>query len=337
MKLKVSLLIAMLCFTSVLYAQNAEPLNDQMRSLLKSEPFRVGLLIQTRGVFSLDDDGFNGGRKYDMGATRFDVQGNLDGNFIYRLQVDVRQQISLIDAQVGYRFNPNTRLVAGAFKPFTSLDLDPGPQNTDFMNRARNVGTMMNTREIGLTLIGKQGDFRYWIGMYNGTGLTRQNDDRFMYTTRFAYDFTVNDGASLQLGVNSFINQTRGVNVGNTGLTTAGDRVAFGLYADYDSDFLFGAFEILQTSFDAVQLGGDKETILGYYGTVGVKLDDKNEVLARWDQIEYDVLDRASGLVTLGWNHYPTKLIKVTVNALALFNQSGDNAAGLSAQLQFSF
>jgi hypothetical protein len=305
--------------------------------MFKSDAFQLGVLIQSRGVFSLDEDGFNGGRKFDMGATRIDIRGRLDGNFTYRLQVDVRQQTSLIDAQVGYRFNSNTRLVAGAFKPFTSLDLDPGPQSTDFLNRARQVGAMMNVREIGLTLLGDHGAFSYRIGMYNGTGLTRQNDDRFMYSARLAYALKFQEDASLKLGFSGFINQTHDVSVGNSGLTTSSDRIAYGVFADYDSSFLFGAFEVLQTSFDAVQLTNQTETILGYYITLGAKINDKNQVLARWDQLEYDIMDRSSGLVVLGWSHFPTRVIKISVNALALLNNNGDNAAGVSAQFQYSF
>lgn len=317
--------------------QQGESLDDQMRSMLKSDAFQLGVLLQSRGVFSLDDDGFNGGRRFDLGATRVDLRGRLDGNFTYRFQVDVRQQISLLDAQVGYRLNNSTQLIAGAFKPFTSLDLDPGPHQTDFINRARHVGAMMNSREIGLTLLGDHGAFSYRLGMYNGTGLTRQNDDRFMYTARLTYTLQPQDDARLRFGFSGFINQTRDVNVGNSGLTTTSDRVLFGLFTDYDSDTIFGAFEILQTSFDAAQLGNVTETILGYYGTVGYKLDGKNQILARWDQLQYDVLDRSSGLATLGWSHFPTSVIKITVNALAQFNKDADNAAGLSAQFQFSF
>lgn len=336
-KLIVLLCLGLITGTASLYAQQEQSIDQQMRSLLKTEGYQFGVIMQSRIVFSLDDDGFNGGRKFDQGATRLDFRGRLDQNFTYRFQVDVRQQISFLDARLGYRFSPTTQIIVGADKPFTSLDLDPGPHQTDFINRARQVGAMMNTRELGMTLHGNHGAFSYRAGLYNGTALTRQNDDRFMYSLRLTYTLTPQEGSRLRIGTNSFINQTRGVNVGNSGLTTSSDRILFGLFTDYNSDTFFGAFEILQTSFEAVQLANRRETILGYYATVGYKLDAKNHLLARVDQLEYDLLDRSSSLVTLGWSHYPTRVIKLSVNALAQLNQNADNAAGVSAQFQFAF
>lgn len=324
----------MLTFTLTSVAQSNEPLGDQLNDRFKSESFNLGILLQSVGVFSFDDDNFNGGRKFDLGATRVDIRGALDNNFSYRLQLDFRRTTSVMDAQIGYRFHPNHRVVAGAFKPFTSRDLDPNPGHTDFINRARHVGAMMNSREIGVTLLGDVDQLRYRVGIYNGTGLTRANDNRLMFTSRFEYALT----EDVRLGINAALNQTRGVNVGNTGLTQMGDRVLYGIFAEYDAGDFFTVAEFLQTRFDAAQLGGDTETITGFYGTLGYRVNDQNEALVRYDYLGYDRFsNRNSSLVKFGWNHQATSMISFQVNLLAQFDDDSNFDGGLAGQMQFQF
>ena len=153
-----------------------------------------------------------------------------------------------------------------------SLDLDPSPAATNFSQPCPPGWYHDEYRgKSGLTLIGKAGDFIYRLGMYNGTGMTRQNDGKFMYSLRAGYAATLQNDGALQFGVNTFINQTEGVNVGNSGLTSAGDRLLYGFYVDYKSDTFFANAELLQTTFDAVQFAGQEETILGYYATIGTR------------------------------------------------------------------
>jgi len=336
MKKLILTLILLLLSSGILFAQQQEPLADKLTDMLKSDVFRVGILLQSEGYFSFEDDNFNGGRQFDIGATRLDFRGTIDNSFTYRLQLDFRRQTSVMDAQVGYLFNKNHRMVAGSFKPFLSRDLDPSPGNTDFMDRARLVGVMMNSREIGLTFLGEPGDFNYRLGIYNGTGMTRQNDNRFMYTARLGYRFDLEDDV-LELGFNGALNQTQNVQVGNTGLTSEGDRTILGGFVEYTGSTLFGTFELLTTRFDASELSGNEETILGYYITLGAHISDKNELLTRWDYIEYDITNRTSTLISLGWNHQATRLISFQVNGLALLNKDMDEQFGISGGFQFQF
>lgn len=314
------------------FAQEREPLGEELTNRLKSEVFNVGILLQSEAVFSFQDDMFNGGRAFDLGATRLDIRGVVDNNFTYRFQLDFRRQVSIIDAQVGYRFSPEFRIVAGAFKPFLSIDLDPGPGNTDFMNRARQVGAMMNSREIGVTALGDHGGLHYRFGIYNGTGLTRQNDNRFMYTARLGYAFETGTG-SLELGFNGMLNQTRFANVGNTGLTSVDDRLLYGGYLKFDSDVFFVNTEFLQTKFDAVEFAGAEETITGFFATVGARVNPKSELLVRWEYLDFDLDNAGSELLVLGWNHQATSLVSFAINLLI---DDYDNM-GAAALMQFQF
>jgi len=320
-----------------LYAQQPEPFANQLEERFKSETFSLGILLQSLALFSFEDDNFNGGRKFDLGATRLDIRGRVDGNFMYRLQLDFRRTTSVFDAQVGYHFSDNFRLIAGAFKPYLSADLDPHPGNTDFINRARQVGVMMNSREIGVTALGESNGFYYRFGMYNGTGLSRGNDNRFMYTVRLGYDTDLN-GGTLGVGFNGAINQTRMESVGNSGLTSLGDRNLYGAFIRYDGEVVFGTFELLQTRFEAQQFNGNEETITGFYGTIGTRISQKDELLAQWDRIDYDLRDDTSDRFTFGWNHQATRLISFQTNLLIQFDSDEDDASlGIAGNFQFQF
>jgi hypothetical protein len=335
---KTLLLVLILIFTSVhLQAQQPEPLADQLEERFKTETFNLGILLQSFALFSFEDDSFNGGRKFDLGATRMDIRGLVDGNFMYRLQVDFRRPAGILDAQVGYHFSDNFRLIAGAFKPYLSADLDPNPGDTDFISRARLVGTMMNSREIGVTALGESNGFYYRFGMYNGTGLSRSNDNRFMYTVRLGYDTDVN-GGTLGVGFNGAINQTRMESVGNSGLTSLGDRNLYGGFIRYDGEVVFGTFELLQTRFEAQQFNGNEETITGFYGTIGTRISEKDELLAQWDRIDYDLRDDTSDRFTFGWNHQATRMISFQTNLLIQFDSDEDDASmGVAGNFQFQF
>lgn len=323
----------LMIFFSNSFAQ--EPLADRMRQDLKSEEFNVGILLQSFGNFSFTDDDFNGGNGFDIGATRLSFQGSVDNGFLYKMQMDFRRSVSILDAQVGYAFSDDFRIITGAFKPYLSIDLDPNPGNTDFINRARQVGAMMNPREIGITALGESGNFNYRIGMYNGNGLSRTNDDGFLYTARLGY-LIPSDNSEFKIGLNAAVNQTEFERVGNSGLISTGDRVLYGFFAQYDSESLFGAFEFLQTQFDTPE-PDTKETITGFFATIGTHLTDRTDLLARWDHLEYDDLNRNSELLTFGLNHQATQLVSFQVNLLLLIPESDDTQVGLSGNFQFQF
>lgn len=336
MKKYLLLFLTLLLFTPGLLAQEDEPLADRLSEMLKSDVFRLGILLQSEGVFSFDDNTFIGGRKFDLGATRLDFQGRVDQNFIYRLQLEFRRQTSVLDAQMGYLIGDHHRIIAGAFKPYLSRDLDPSPGNTDFIGRARQVRTMMNTREIGVTFVGVPDQWSYAFGIYNGTGLSRVNDNRFLYTTRISYEVEFEE-AVINVGFNGALNQTRLEAVGNTGLISEGDRTLYGFFVDFESNGLFGAFEFLQTRFDAVEFSGNTEIINGFYLTLGSGFTDKDKLLLRWDHLGFDLSDRVSDRFILGWNHQATRLISFRTNLIGQFDTGGDKNYGASGVMQFQF
>lgn len=333
-----SLLISLftLFISTSVFAQNLVS-NDgeELREKLKTEQLNVGLLLQSFGVFSFQDDAFNGGKRFGLGATRINLQGELPSKFIYRLQLEFRNSPSVLDAQIGYKFSESFTLIAGQFKPFLSADLDPSPADTDFINRARLVGGMMNSREIGLTAMGEAGQFNYAIGLYNGYGRSTVNDNRFMYTVRAGYTHELNNG-DLSIGLNGALNTSQFEQVGNSGLISVENRILYGIYAKYDSDSWFGTVEFLQTEFERFDIGED-ETITGFYATVGNNVTEQDQILARWDHLSYDIQQASSNRFVLGWNRQITDLISVQVNMLGQFSEFVDDQFGMSGNLQFHF
>lgn len=341
-KILLSVILMALLGVSGVQAQqsdSSEPLADQLTERLKSDVFSLGILSQSVFTFSFADEDFNGGRAYDLGAQRVDMRGTLDGSFTYRMQLEFRNNPAILDAQLGYIYSDKFRVVAGAFKPFTSIDLDPGPGDTDFLNRAQHVGAMMNSREIGVTAIGDSENFSYRIGMYNGTGLSRSNDNRFMYTARFAYKTDLG-GADFTAGITAFLDQTRNSPVGNSRLNSAEDRFLYGGHMKFDSDTFFARAEFLQTRFDAVQLADEennRETITGFFATLGYIINPKNEVLGRIDYLGYNLLDTNTNLFTIGWNHQATRMFSFGVNLLIETDENDNTRSGLAGQMQFQF
>ncbi|MDZ7758393.1 porin [Rhodohalobacter sp.] len=290
------------------------------------------MLLQSTAAFSFQDDDFNGGREFGIGVPLLDFKGSLQNNFMYRLQLQLTRTPSVIDAFVGYRFSEKFRLIAGEKKPFMVLELDPSPAKTDMINRARLVGAMVNSRETGLTFLGDIDEFYYRAGIYNGTGYSRANDNRFLYTGRIGYKT-----GDFNIGLNASLNRTRAESVGNTGLVSAGDRSIYGAYFKYSGETFFGTAEFLQSQFDLANTTLE-EKITGSYGTVGYHANEENDFLIRWDHLSFDVSgNEDSDRIVLGWNRQLTELVSIQVNGLYQINEVSDNQAGVSGNFQFYF
>jgi hypothetical protein len=317
------------------HAQNDEPLTDSMRDLLKSDPFNVGLLLQSEATFTLQDDNFLGGNQFGLGATRLQFSGDVDGGYSYEMELELRNNPSVIDAIIGYRSSEAFGIKAGLQKPDLGLDLKPGPGNTDFISRARLIGTILNTRELGVSAAGQFEQFDYMVAVFNGTGRSLSNDDNFMYAAKGAFTIEQNNGGRFYIGANGALNGTEGEQVGNLGLFSQGNRLIYGAFADYESESWFGAAEVLMTTFESNQVPED-ETITGAYITVGNNVTDRDQLLARWDHIGYKEVDFKSNLFILGWNHQATSVISFQVNALAQIDEN-EEYFGLAGNFQYQF
>jgi len=316
-----------------LNAQDNEPLTEQMRDLLKSDAFNVGFLLQSEALFTLDENNILGEDGFGLGPTRLRFDGQSDGGFAYEMDLELRRSPSLWDASIYYKSSEEFEIEAGMHKADIGLDLQPGPGKIDFIDRARLINVMTNRREVGISARGQFDQFDYTVGVYNGTGRNLNNDGNLMYLLKAGYTLEFDNGGELYVVANGAYNGTVGESIGN--LTTEGDRLVYGGYIDYESDSWFGAAELLMTSFDSIQLT-DEETITGAYITLGNKVTEKDELLARWDYIGYDQLGSDSSLYILGWNHQFTTVMSFQLNALAQF-EGNEEYFGLQGNLQYEF
>jgi hypothetical protein len=317
--------------------QDPSPLTDQLLALTKSDPFQITALITAAGHFSSEDDDFRGGRTFSVDNARLGVGGILDGGFDYRFQFEFAREPNLLDAYVGYSFSERASLRVGAQKPQISAELLPSPAGTDFMDRARLVGAQLRAREVGVSLFGDLEGLRYDLGLYNGTGLAGNVDNRFLFTGRVAHDFGGAEGVPLTAGVNVAYGRCQAAQCGLSGFTGNGSRRTLGGDARYESDRWVFAGEVLSTTMEVVAPTFDEERILGYYLTGGYKLSDQTVLLARWDRLEYREMDQANSLIVLGLDHGLTRLMTLQVNLVTLVDGDADNQTGLSAGLQFVF
>lgn len=60
-------------------------------------------------------------------------------------------------------------------------------------------------------------------------------------------------------------------------------------------------------------------------------------ILAQWDYLGFDLRERQSDLITIGWNHQATKLISFQVNLIGQFDNGGDKYYGATGVMQFQF
>jgi hypothetical protein len=321
---------------TTLFAQ-ATTSSEILEEKLKTEEISLNMLAQSLARFSFRDDDFQGGRTFELGSARIGLRGTLDSRFTYRIQTELTNTPSILDLQVGYIFSDEFRIIAGQMKPFFTADLRVDPGLTDMINRVRLVRAMVRTREVGVAAVGESGNMKYRFAVYNGNGRAATNsDNKFLYMFQFGYDHEEDDGdGTWEFAVNAALNSTENETVGNTGQISAGDRLMYGGYVDYDSDTFFGTAEFLQSKFDLAG-SGLEQTINGMYVTLGNKVTEKDELLVRWERIALDLNDANTDWFILGWNHYPAEFLQIQVNLTGRF-QEGEDQYGASANFQFRF
>lgn len=326
------LLVSLFSISNLVAQEDASSVMDDMQERFKSEELTVIMLLQSTAAFSFQDDDFNGGREFGIGVPLLDFKGSLPNNFMYRMQLQLTRAPSVIDAFVGFQFSEKFRLIAGAKKPFMVLELDPSPAKTDMINRARLVGAMVNARETGLTFLGDFDGFYYRAGIYNGTGYTRSNDNRFLYSGRIGYKTE-----DFNFGLNASLNNTQAESVGNTGLISDGGRSIYGAYIKYYGEKIFGTAEFLESRFN-LNNTNIEEKITGFYATIGYHASEKNDFLVRWDHLSFDVSgNEDSDRILLGWNRQITEFVSIQLNGIYQLNDISDNQAGISGNFQFYF
>jgi hypothetical protein len=315
----------------------SEPgLDDQFKSMLTNDYFRVNMLVQSVARFSFEDDNFLGGRGFSLPNARVSLRGNIDGGFYYRVFVNMASEPNLLDAFVGYRYDERFRITAGAQKPSQTLDFTPPPQNIEFISRARITGQLVQSREIGVSAQGDLNNLYYFLGVFNGNRLRSNNNNRFYTIGRLQY--TINDviPGFIKIAANGSFGNSSGVQSGNAGPVLGGERTIFGvdLHAEtvkvmIKAEYLTGNLELPVALLE--------ETISGYYLTGGYKVRDNVQLLARYQTVFYELSDFWESQITLGIKRQVTSLISFRANLDFYSPKVGDTQQGASMMMQFNF
>ena len=157
-------------------------------TVLAGKPIKVSGYIQPRYQF-FEEKGKTD--SFDIRRARLDIKGDITERFDYRAQVEFggTSGALLLDATLGYTFDPALRLTGGQFKiPFSMENLTSSPK-LETINRSQVVEALVarskdvignqNGRDIGLQASGSilpVGDYNlvdYAIGVFNGAGINK--------------------------------------------------------------------------------------------------------------------------------------------------------------------
>ena len=313
-----------------------EPLADRLREVLHHEAFMLNALLQTGASFSFDDDEFMGGRSFAVDNARISMRGTIDGQFFYRVLFNVAREPNLLDAFIGYRHNDALLVSLGAMKPRQSADYMPNPGETDFINRASITGLLVQSREIGLAAEGNHEGFYYYAGLFNGTGLSGLNNNKFYGIGRLQYTFDIDDleNSMLQIGIQGSHGDTPGIRSGNSGPMLDGKRTIFGGDLRLEANrFLLAAEYMLGD----LETAGGEEEISGFYLTTGYWVLERTMVLGRWQSYAFDKQDFSDNQLTVGLTHLFTDLTSFLLNFEAFLPEHGDAQYGVMLGMQVMF
>ncbi len=323
------------------YAEDSqeEPLADRLREVLHHEAFTLNALLQTGVVYSFKDDEFLGGRYFDLANARINMSGSIDKRFFYSVLFNLAGEPNILDAYVGYRQSDAFRVSLGAMKPQQSSDYIIHPGATDFITRANITGLLVQSREIGLAAEGDIKGLYYYAGMFNGTGLTGLNNNKFYGIGRLQYTFgfTDSDNSMLQIGIQGSHGDTPGIRSGNSGPMLDGKRTVFG--GDLRlvvNRFLFAA-EYLMGDLETAETAEGEEEISGFYLTTGYWVLERTMILGRWQSYAFDKQDFRNNQLSIGLTHLFTDLTSFLINFDAFFPEHGDAQYGIMLGMQVMF
>jgi len=333
-----------------IFEEQDEPLAEQIKSAVQHDPFTVNLLLQGGFRFSLEDDNFQGGRTFEAANARVNIRGTIDKRFYYRLQFNMVREPNLLDAFVGYKLHDAFRFTAGAMKPQQSIDFIPGAHATDFIDRTKIAGQLVQSREIGISAEGDIRGFYYFAGLFNGTRLADNNNNKFYGIGRLQYTLRSFTPGKFQLGIQGSHGDSPGVISGSNGPLLRGERTIYGGDIRIETKRLLLAVEYLSGDVEIDALNGINENngenddlpvitenISGYYITGGYKLFENTMFLARWQSWGYKKADWRDNQLTFGINHDFISLTSFQFNFDTYFPDEGDNKYGISLILQVYF
>jgi hypothetical protein len=300
---------------------------EELRDKLKGETFNLSTMILVQGDFAFDKDAAAGTRGFNVPQARFKINGKLDGGFSYKLYVDVADQFTLLDAEIGYMLNEDHQVIIGAQKPGFSKEFLTGPQNIDFYRRTFAVVALTQERDFGIRFTGDLSEnVNYSLGMFNGNGLARNNDNNFYYVGRLGYITELDENGVLDGGLNFSYGELSNSSIAGGVLPNIdGDRVTYGADLRYESESLILATEVLGADLEYTGFT-ESDNVFGFHLTGGYKIDHNSTVLARYETLQSDLLGAGidEDRILIGYTGDPTAQTRYRINYLLPVNDGAE-------------
>lgn len=121
---------------------------------------------------------------FQIRRTRIKLKGQIADSILFKLQVDSSRIPVLLDAQVDLRLSPYANLRLGQYKVHFSLENLTSSSSLDFINRSlaveklcpgRDIGS--SGRDIGISIYGGSAKIEYSLGLFNGAGKNRLDNN----------------------------------------------------------------------------------------------------------------------------------------------------------------
>lgn len=324
-------ILAMASFISTeVTAQNSSDSTERIQELrekLKGEVFNLSTMILVQGDFAFDKDAAVGTRGFNVPQARFKINGKLDGGFSYKLYFDVADQFTLLDAEIGYMLNEDHQVVVGAQKPGFSKEFLTGPQNIDFYRRTFAVVALTQERDFGIRFAGDLSEnVNYSLGVFNGNGLARNNDNNFYYVGRLGYISDIYDNGILDGGLNFSYGNLRNSSIAGGVLPNIdGDRITYGADLRFENEKLILATEVLGADLEYTGFA-ESDNVFGFHLTGGYKIDHNSTLLARYETLQSDLLGAGidQDRILLGFTNDPTRQTRYRINYLLPVNDGAE-------------
>lgn len=293
-----------------LHAQSQqEPTLEQVRALFQQPGLSVHALIQAVADPGIDDQQ----ARMRVPEARLGIAGVLDQGFRYELQAHLVGSPSILDARVGWASGDAFAVDAGRFKTPFSREFLTYIGSTDFIDRARVVNALAPDRQLGVQLSGQVTDNVGWaVGGFTGGADSGGGEPLLGVVRLAASSIELGEGALAFSGQAGF-GQDGAIGSGFGGTGFRGDGLVLGFDGRYESGRLLLGAEYIRAEWDP-SIGADQDAE-GLFATAGWRLEEKHQVLARWDRYR-GVVGEADDALMLGYNVFPTQASRIQFNGI---------------------
>ena len=345
-------ILLLLIIVNPLLAQPAsETLADSLKAKFQRDYLSIGFLLQFVADAQIERtaDNHNG---FNISTMRLILKGNLDGGFGYLLTTDFTDRLSLLDAQMSWKFPIGISLHGGQFKAPFSREFLVDAANIDMVNRSQVVSALAPGRQIGMQVSVASDLLFLDAGIFNGNGFDNNgnDNDNYMFAGRISGKFNVGK-AALDVGLNGARSEDRAVQVASSRFR--GTRTLWGIDGRIEGSDFFLAGEYIHSSLTTetstteleatdkssqASNRGDETNPQGFHVTAGYKFPAYNQqVLLRMDQYHDDITEEPTTLFILGYNVSPAPLTGFQFNYIIDSDNSEFKYHQLLINAQVSF